>query len=75
MEQNKAAEEIRCPNCGSQRHRIYRYPRYIPPTIKAPVAKILVGIQMLFSVFVLEGKKLECRDCGHRWFPRMRKGG
>ena len=60
---------ICCPRCGSQRFVIYRFPRHFPPGIKSPFWRLISNLLILYSVVVLEGKKLECIDCGFMWFP------
>ena len=61
--------EIRCPNCGSLRHRVYRYPKSNPYFIRNATILFLRLLLRLYTVFILEGKTLECCDCGCRWRP------
>lgn len=61
--------EIRCPNCGSLRHRVYRYPKSNPYFIRNSTILFLRLLLRLYTVFILEGKTLECCDCGHCWRP------
>lgn len=61
--------EIRCPNCGSLRHRIYRYPWFNPNIVTDARLRLISSFVRLCTVLFVEGKILKCCDCGHCWRP------
>ena len=61
--------EICCPRCGSKRYQIHRFSRFISPYNKHSLTRLICRILILYSIIFLEGKKLECQNCGYCWFP------